>query len=419
MTKPMDPSVPTPSRASHPEQEARSRFRERFGLPAVHLVRCPQAVELLGNQSLDADGLGLAMAVDRYVVMAVAPRSDGKVHLCLPGRDKEEVISISDQPNESGHGLAAVVQAVLNHLFRRGVHARGFSAVLRGDHSTVHDGAASAAWSVAAALAYRELQPFALTETGCTVPPVRDRRGRLPPPGKRERLEIARLCQAVTTQVLDSPLAWQDSMASLFGQAFHAVEFDGQSLAVEPVPLAGEVAWIWCSSGTETAEPSEDAARWRIAAEEAAIAMGVRSLRAADPDRLQWFRDQLTGPRKACAAHAVEEVRRVLFGSRALRDGDFEQFGQYLFQSHESRRDRLRDVAPELELLVDLARLHPGCLGARACPGGGASPSGTLNLVRLDQAESFMRALDSVYEKRTGRAARSRVRRPVDGAGPV
>jgi uncharacterized protein (DUF2384 family) len=36
------------------------------------------------------------------------------------------------------------------------------------------------------------------------------------------------------------------------------------------------------------------------------------------------------------------------------------QFGQYMFQSHESSRDFLKNSTKELDILVDLARKHPG-----------------------------------------------------------
>jgi len=58
--------------------------------------------------------------------------------------------------------------------------------------------------------------------------------------------------------------------------------------------------------------------------------------------------------------------------------GTPEQFGQYLFQSHESSRDFFKNSTPELDLLVELAKSHPGCLGARLTGGGWGGLGGGL-----------------------------------------
>ena len=42
---------------------------------------------------------------------------------------------------------------------------------------------------------------------------------------------------------------------------------------------------------------------------------------------------------------------------RALQDDDHRQFGQYMFQSHESSRDFLKNSCEELDVLVELGGL--------------------------------------------------------------
>jgi galactokinase len=124
---------------------------------------------------------------------------------------------------------------------------------------------------------------------------------------------------------------------------------------------------------------------------------------------------RLTEREHQCAYHIVGENQRVVAGARALREGDFAQFGQFLLQSHESSRDHFGNSCAELDLLVDLARKHPGCLGARLT--GGGFGGATLNLVRRDQVESFSHAMSTVFEKRTGRGLKPMLCRIVDGAG--
>jgi galactokinase len=108
------------------------------------------------------------------------------------------------------------------------------------------------------------------------------------------------------------------------------------------------------------------------------------------------------------------EIQRVIFGARALREGDFEQFGQYMFQSHESSRDVFKNSTPQLDLLVELAHAQAGCFGARLT--GGGFGGATINLVRRDQAEAFIQCISAQYEERTGRKTTPMRCQIVDGA---
>ena len=104
----------------------------------------------------------------------------------------------------------------------------------------------------------------------------------------------------------------------------------------------------------------------------------------------------------------------MVFAEKALNDDDHRQFGQFLFLSHESSRDFLKNSCLELDLLVELARAQPGCLGARLT--GGGFGGATINLVAYHQVESFIAAMAEQYEQRTGRIMRPVVCQIVDGA---
>jgi len=86
-----------------------------------------------------------------------------------------------------------------------------------------------------------------------------------------------------------------------------------------------------------------------------------------------------------------------------------------MFQSHESSRDFLKNSTPELDLLVELARAHPGCLGARLT--GGGFGGATINLVSYHHAEAFMEFMARQYETRSGHKLQPVVCQIVDGAG--
>jgi galactokinase len=152
----------------------------------------------------------------------------------------------------------------------------------------------------------------------------------------------------------------------------------------------------------------------RQSCESAAQKLGAKSLRSVELRFLEASKAQLTLREYQCAHHVVSEIARVAAGDRALRADDHRQFGQYMFQSHESSRDFLQNSTAELDLLVELARAHPGCLGARLT--GGGFGGATINLVPYHQAESFVEHMACQHEKRTSHKLEPVVCQIVDGA---
>jgi galactokinase len=192
------------------------------------------------------------------------------------------------------------------------------------------------------------------------------------------------------------------------------MSIDFQSLKVEQAPMVGE-AIIVCNSGVKHELVGGEYNELRQNCEAAAQKLGAKSLRAVEFKTLEANKAKLTSREYQCARHVVTEIQRVVAGERALRDDDHRQFGQYMFQSHESSRDFLKNSTAELDLLVELARGHPGCLGARLT--GGGFGGATINLVAYHQAESFMHQIANEYEDETGRKLQPILCQIVDGAG--
>ena len=394
--------------------EAQDLFCKHFGQTPACVVRAPGRLELIGNHTDYNDGLVMALAIDKYIHMTSTPRDDGRVELVSTAFPAPESFAAQDPQKNPAAPWANYVKGVLEQLRQRGVLYRGFSAAI---HGTIPLGAgmsSSAALEVATALTVRQLYPYSLTDTDVAAPPQRNRQGHLPPLTAQEKLRVARLCQAAENQFVGVNSGLLDQISSLFGKAMHAVEIDCQSLSVEHVPLPGDFAVVVCNTGVKHELVAGEYNALRQHCEGAARLLGLKSLRAADPKRVTANRSRLGAREYECAAHVTGEIQRVLFGARALRDGDLAQFGQYMFQSHDSSRDLLKNSCPELDTLVGLARAHPACLGARLT--GGGFGGATINLVARDQVADFTQAIVAGYEQRHGVKLQPVVCQVVDGA---
>ena len=388
------------------DQTITSFFKKQFGANPVHVVHAPGRLELIGNHTDYNAGLVMGIAVDKYISMASSPRTDGKIELASSAYPEKERFAFDDLRKNEAAPWANYIKGVLEQLRKRRVHFGGFNAALVGTIPMGSGLSSSAALEVATALTIRRLFPYSLTSASQVHPNA--------PLNNQEKLEIAKLCQAAENQFVGVQSGLLDQICCLFGQANHAIEIDCQSLGITPVPMLGDIAIIVCHSGVKRELAAGDYNELRRQCEAAASKLGVKALRAVDPQKLEANRNKLSEREYQCAAHVVGEIQRVTFGARALRATDLVQFGQYMYQSHASSRDLFKNSTKALDQLVELASKQPGCLGARLT--GGGFGGATINLVKREAAADFMRNMASQYEAQTGRKTEPMLCQIVDAA---
>lgn len=394
--------------------EVKRVFKEQFGYTPTHVVAAPGRLELIGNHTDYNQGLVMSLAVDKYIFMAASPRTDGKIELASSAFPDKEKFTLSRIHKNPAAPWTDYVKGVLLQLRNHNVHFSGFNAAV---HGTLPMGAgmsSSAALEVATALMVRKLFPFTITETGSTNPPKANRSGDLPALKREEKLNMAKVCQRAENEFVGVKCGILDQVSSLFGKEFHAIEIDCQHLSVDHVPMIGEIAIMICNSGVKHSLVGGEYNELREMCESAAKKLGVKALRAVELKTLKANKAKLTKREYECAYHVVGEIQRVIFGAKALREDDFAQFGEYMFQSHDSSRDYFGNSTKELDLLVALARKHPATLGARLT--GGGFGGATINLIKRDAIDAFSKFMSTEYEKKTGVKMTPLLCLVVDGA---
>lgn len=394
-------------------QDATTLFRTHFKHTPTHLIQAPGRLEVLGNHTDYNNGLVMSVAVDKYIFIAASPRTDGKVELVSTAFPTPEIFSISDIKPNPAASWANYIKGVLVQLKKRGVNFTGFNAAI---HSTLPMGAgmsSSAALEVATAMTVRRLHPFTLNDIGLGTPPQPDAKGVLPKVSPAERMNFAKVCRAAENEFVGVPCGILDQVSSLFGKPAHVMEIDCASLTVGHAPLSG-IAMVVCNSMVKHELVGGEYKELRDNCEAAARKLGVKFLRTAEMKQLLAAKAELSQREFECAHHVVSEIARVVAGERALRDNDMAQFGQYMFQSHESSRDFLKNSTKELDILVGLARQHPACLGARLT--GGGFGGATINMVNHHEVEGFLAHMENGYAQRTGVKMKPLVSLVVEGA---
>ncbi len=389
-------------------------FQSHFARAPELVVQAPGRLELIGNHTDYNQGLVMALAVDRFIHLAAAPRPDGKVRLVSGAFAQPEEFFVSDLRRNPAALWADYVKGVIAQLRLRGARVGGFDAAIEGTIPMGAGMSSSAALEVATALAIRRMHPFALREGALMAPPQADTRGELPPLDDAQRMELAKLCQAAENEFVGVKCGLLDQASSLFGRAQHAIELDFQDLTVAHEPMFGDIAIVVCNSGVKHELTGGEYNELRALCESAAGKLGVKFLRSVALKDLAAGRSKLTAREFQCAQHIVGEIQRVAEGAQALRAGDLAQFGQFMFQSHESSRDLFQNSTKELDLLVDLARAQPACLGARLT--GGGFGGATINLVQREGGSEFAKSMAQKYLECSGVTMIPLVCQIVEGA---
>jgi galactokinase len=181
-----------------------------------------------------------------------------------------------------------------------------------------------------------------------------------------DRRELAKLCSRVENDWVGARTGLLDQLAALFGEREHAFRLDVRSLAIDQVPLElGGWQLVTQDSGASHSHASSGYNQRRDECRRACEALGVASLRDADPARLH----ELPEPLGRRVRHVVEENERVDAAVEALRSGDLQALAGLLDASHASLRDLYEVSVPAVERTVERLKAA-GAAGARIMGGG-------------------------------------------------
>jgi galactokinase len=364
----------------------------------------PGRVNLLGEHVDYNQGIVLPAAIDRRVKVHARLLSEARVVLHALDFDEEVAFSLAEdalrlQCDEKGQPLpmwARYPAGVAWVLQQMGFPVRGLEATYTSDIPIGAGLSSSAAVEVAFACLWQQAGGWSI-----------------------DRMSLARLCQRAENEYVGVNCGLMDQFASAHGVAGHALCFDVRSLTYEVVALPEDAMLVIADSGIRRSLVSSAYNERRAACEEAVQRLrtylphlqSLRDVSVAEFSRLAVHLPEVVRKR---AQHVVEEIARVEQAVHALKHGDVNTFGRLMVECHRSLRDLYEVSTSELDLLVEIATGLPGCWGARLT---GAGFGGcTVNLVRRDHTDAFVRDLKAAYYQNTGLQAEVYVCRASDGA---
>ncbi|HEV2108253.1 MAG TPA: galactokinase family protein [Thermomicrobiales bacterium] len=360
-------------------ERALSAAKRRYGAGWMPEWRATASgrIELLGNHLDYNGGPVLAAAIDRQVVALVAPNGASSVDVVLTDVDQRQDSlnpeALSDWRNASRDIRPEdYVHGVIAALMNRGHPVRvGSRIVVAGDVPIGLGVSSSAALCVALTLAL-SAEALASDETVLTAREAEHRAG--------------------------TPCGTMDQSASVAGGV---IRFNGATLEIERLdPDLGNLVFIIADSGVDrtlgTSIYPERVRESRRALElaNASLPVALPHLAAMTPDQLSGLekRGILAGSLLRRCRHVVTETERVEAGEHALREGDWQRFGQLMTASGRSSAIDYEVSHPRVEEIVGLLTASSDVLGARMMGGGGGGSILALATIDgLDRIEASLR----------------------------
>ena len=365
-------------------------FRSRFGGEPDFLVRAPGRVNLIGEHTDYNGGYVFPMTIDLAVWMAARGRGDGKMRVYSVDYDRECACDLRQHPVKDQDAWFEYIKGCSWVLKEEGRPLTGLDAILTGDVPQGAGLSSSAALEVASLLMFSELGGYELP-----------------------KLELAKLGQRAENQWVGVRCGIMDQAVCSLGQEGKALLIDCRSLEYRLFDLpAGTVTAILDTATRHSLAASAYNER-REQCEEACRVLGVPLLRDATQEMLDAGRKNMTDVVFRRARHVLSENLRVAAAADALLDEDAGLFGRLMNESHGSLRDDFQVSCAELDTMVDIAREHSACLGARMT--GGGFGGSAVALLSADGSADFADRVSKRYRGETGKIPNVTICGATDG----
>ena len=355
----------------------RSRFIKHFDGKTGNIYHSPGRINLIGEHTDYNGGFVFPGAVDMGISAAIRPNNTSTVNLYAVDMDMACSFSVDDpQGPETMH--FRYVYGVVRELTAAGVEVKGFDAVYGGDVPLGAGMSSSAALECCFAFALNEL--FA--------------QGRLDP------MTLARIGQATEHKYIGVMCGIMDQFASMHGRAGSLMRLDCRSGEFRYFPWKPEGYRLLvvnsCVKHELVGSPYNDR---RASCHRVAQRAGVETLRDCTMQQLSALNTALSAEDFRRARYVIGEEQRVLAVCDALQQGDYEEVGRQMYLTHQGLRDDYEVSCPEIDFLVDQARLM-GVSGSRIM--GGGFGGCTINLLRNDLYDTFLAHIQTAYRNRFG-----------------
>ncbi|MEX0680534.1 MAG: galactokinase [Balneolales bacterium] len=358
-------------------------FIQRFSENPL-LIYSPGRVNLIGEHTDYNKGYVLPAAIDKMMILAMAPNDQNIIRLNAVDMDSGYMeIPVVPTFKKSDTVWANYILGVVDQLSKAGHRIGGFDCVFGGNIPIGAGLSSSAALECGMVFGLSELYHLDLSS-----------------------LEMAQIAMKAENQFVGVQCGIMDQFASIHGEKNRVIKLDCRSLEFERFPFEREdIRIMLCDTKVRRELAGTEYNIRRQQCEDGAAILrkydpSVQTLRDVSFSLLEKHRNILDPVVYRRCRYVLEENQRVLDGCEDLLKQDFVAFGKQMYQSHYGLRDDYEVSCDELDLLVEASQPMDHILGARMM--GGGFGGCTINLVLHENLEQTANELREAYSNQTG-----------------
>lgn len=360
----------------------REMFKKKFGSPGeLRLFHAPGRVNIIGEHLDYNGGYVFPAAVSMGINALVRQRDDSVIRMASTAFEDEVSFDLSgDLPFDNNVMWGNYPRGVAAALKERGVNPGGADILFYTDLPKGSGLSSSAAMEV--------LMAFLLAEGEFST--------------EEGRVAMALMCQKVENEFIGVKCGIMDQFAVAMGRADSAILLRSHDMKYRYAPFQlgdHELMIINSNKPRALADSKYNQRREECngALEEIRKHHPLEALAAGVETDLELIDDPVLKKR---ARHVITENNRTLQAVSVLSEGNLEDFGAMMTESHRSLQHDYEVTGPELDALVEASLKVEGCLGARMT---GAGFGGcTIALVHKERVEDFEKDVKKAYHNKTG-----------------
>ena len=365
-------------------ENLKKKYQDIFGKEPEILVRAPGRVNLIGEHTDYQGGYVFPIAVDRYIYCLGSRREDGKLEIYSFNYDQFVEADLKKIAYSHRFPWANYVFGVVKSLGEKGIEISGAEMLVGGDVPIGGGLSSSAALEISTATFLQKLSETTLTP-----------------------LEVVKLAQKAENEFVGVSCGIMDQFSSYLCKKGHGLLLRCKDLEFQHVPLNLGKNIILLVDTKKERRLSASEYNERVKALKKVIntlkrkGMELEYLVDVRKEELLNLRGELDKVAFQRALHVVEENERVLKAVDNLREGKIDDFGNLLYQSHESLATLYEVSCEELDFIVDFSKNFEGVKGARLTGAGFGGCA--LVLLEEEAIEDFEKALRVKYSYRFGK----------------
>jgi galactokinase len=342
-------------------------------------VQSPGRINIIGEHTDYNNGFVLPAAIDKNITFHLQKnQTKYTAHFYAKNVNQNYSFQLNDfRPIESG--WENYVMGVVSELQKLGAIITGFDAEFGGNVPLGSGMSSSAALECSLAFGLNELFDLGF-----------------------DKWQLVKASQMAEHHFVGTKCGIMDQFASVMGKKNQVMLLDCRSLEFEYFPLElGDYDLVLLNSNVSHSLADSE---YNTRREECEIGIAiiqkvqpkVQSLRDVTLEMLEPLSLQMPlNVYKRCH-HIVTENARVLAAAQAMKEGDINQLGRLMYQSHFSLQHDYKVSCKELDYLVQQTLDKDYVLGSRMM--GGGFGGCTINIVRKDKKESLIQELTNNYK---------------------